>query len=54
MLFYGPTQERVLATESIGRTRERSWKNAGEWTGKVETSSRKKSLAVGETCMTML
>ena len=33
-----PTQEPVLATASTGKTRERFWKNAGEWTGRVEIS----------------
>ena len=34
----------VFATADTGRTRERFWKNAGEWTGRVEIA-RKKSLA---------
>ena len=36
ILFYGPTQEPVLATANTGKTRERFWKNAGEWTRRVE------------------
>ena len=34
--------------ENLGRGLE---KNEGEWTGKVEISSKKKSLAVVEACM---
>ena len=33
-----PTQEPVIAAANTGKTRERFWKNAGEWTGKVEIS----------------
>ena len=36
--FCGPTQQPVLATANTIKTRERFWKNAGEWTGKVEIS----------------
>ena len=36
ILFCGPTQEPVLAAANTGKTRERFWKNAGEWTGRVE------------------
>ena len=28
----------MLATASTGKTQERFWKNAGEWTGRVEIS----------------
>ena len=34
-LFCRPTQEPVLATANTGKTQERFWKNAGEWTGRV-------------------
>ena len=37
-LFCGPSQEPVLATASTGKTREKFWKNAGEWTGGIEIS----------------
>ena len=36
ILFCGPTQEPVLATANTEKNRERFWKNAGEWTGRVE------------------
>ena len=36
--FCGPTQEPVSAAANIGKTWERFWKNAGEWTGRVEIS----------------
>ena len=38
ILFCGPTQEPVLATANTGKNREMFWKNAGEWTGRVEIS----------------
>ena len=38
ILFCGPTQEPVLATANTGKNLERFWKNAGEWTGRVEIS----------------
>ena len=38
ILFCGPTQEPVLAAANTGNTREKFWKNAGEWTGRVEIS----------------
>ena len=38
ILFCGPTQEPVLATANAGKTRERFWENAGEWTGRIEIS----------------
>ena len=38
MLFFGPTQELLLATTNTGKTCERFWNNAGEWTGRVEIS----------------
>ena len=31
-------QELVLSTANTGKTCERFWKNAGEWTGRVEIS----------------
>ena len=31
-----PTQELVLAAANTGKNWERFWKNAGEWTGRVE------------------
>ena len=34
--IFGPTQEPVLATANTGKTRERFWKNASEWTGRIE------------------
>ena len=37
-LFCWPTQEPTLATANTGKPRERFWKNAGEWTGRVEIS----------------
>ena len=37
-LFCGPTQDLVLATANTGKNWERFWKNAGEWTGRVEIS----------------
>ena len=39
ILFCGPTQELVLATANTGKNQERFWKNAGEWTGRVEIST---------------
>ena len=36
ILFCGSTQKPVLITANTGKTRERFWKNAGEWTGRVE------------------
>ena len=41
-----------LATANTGKAWQRFGKNAGEWTRRVEIRSRKKSLAVGEACMT--
>ena len=41
----------MLATANTGKTRERLWKNAGEWTGRAEISSWKKSVAANETRM---
>ena len=41
----------MLATANTGKTRERLWKNAGEWTGRAEISSSKKSVAVDEARM---
>ena len=38
ILFCGPTQDPVLATANTGKNWERFWKNAGEWTGRVEIS----------------
>ena len=38
ILLCGPTQETVLAAANTGKTWERFWKNAGEWTGRVEIS----------------
>ena len=38
ILFCGSTQEPALATANTGKTRERFWKNAGEWTGRLEIS----------------
>ena len=49
ILFCGLTQEPVLVTANAGKNRERFWKNAGEWTGRVEI--RKKFLAVSVACM---
>ena len=40
----------MLATAYTGKNRKRLCKNAGEWTGRVEISERKKSLAVSEAC----
>ena len=37
-LFCGPTQEQELATVNTGKTREMFWKNACEWTARVEIS----------------
>ena len=31
--FCGPTEGPVFATANTGKTQERLWKNAGEWTG---------------------
>ena len=31
----GPTQEPVLVTANTGKTRERFWENADEWTGRI-------------------
>ena len=36
--FCGLTQEPVLATANTGKTGEGLWKNADEWTGRVEVS----------------
>ena len=50
-LFYFAGRERYPHYPQLTqkkKTRERFGKNEGEWTGKVEISSRKKSLAVGE------
>ena len=41
ILFCGPTQEPVLAAANTGETPERFWKNAGEWTGRIEISDEK-------------
>ena len=41
----------MLATANTSKNRERFWKNAGEWTGRVEINIRKKSLAVSVACM---
>ena len=49
VLFCVATQELVLATANTGKTREKFWKNAGEWTERVEI--RKKFLAVGAACI---
>ena len=38
ILFCGPTQEPVLATANARKNREMFWKNADEWTGRVEVS----------------
>ena len=38
ILFCGPTQEAVSATSNTRKNWERFWKNAGEWTGRVEIS----------------
>ena len=38
ILFWGSTQEPVSAAANTGKTRERFWKNADEWTGRVEIS----------------
>ena len=51
---FGPKQEPALPTANTVKTLQRCWKNEGEWTGKVEISSRNKSQAVGETCMRVL
>ena len=48
-LFCGPLQEPELTTANTGKNWKRLWKNAGEWTGRVEI--RKKSLAVSVACM---
>ena len=37
-LFCGPTLEPLLATANTGKTRERFWKNADEWTGRIDIS----------------
>ena len=58
-MFCGPTQEPVLATanrknsgEVLEKKKKKSkTKTTGEWTGRVEISSRKKSLAVSEACI---
>ena len=48
-LFCGPTQEPILASqEKLGKGFE---KNAGEWTGRLEISSRQKPQPVGEAYM---
>ena len=41
-LFYsaGLRRNYVLATANTGKKRERFWKNAGEWTGRVEISKK--------------
>ena len=38
ILFSRPTQEQVLATANTRQNWERVWKNAGEWTRRVEIS----------------
>ena len=38
IIFRGPTQEPVLASANTGKTQERLWKNADEWTGRVKIS----------------
>ena len=43
----------MLATANTKKTRERFGTNEDEWTGKVELTSRKKCLAVGEAGMTI-
>ena len=50
-LFCWPAQELVLPTANTGNLGKYFEKNAGEWTVRVEISSRKKSLKVGEACM---
>ena len=37
-LFCGPTQERCVSYSQHRKNRERFWKNAGEWTRRVEIS----------------
>ena len=34
-----------------GKSRERLWKDEGEWTWKVEVRTRNKYLAAGEACV---
>ena len=47
--FYSAGQHRNLhKLQNLGRS---FGKNEGEWTGKVEINSRKKSMAVDEACM---
>ena len=41
MLFCGPTWEPVLAAANTGKAQERFWKNASEWTRKVEINREK-------------
>ena len=38
ILIFGSTQESVLAAANTAKLRERYWKNAGEWTERVEIS----------------
>ena len=38
ILFCGPTHEPCVRHSQHRRNRERFWKNAGEWTGRVEIS----------------
>ena len=37
-LFCGPTLEFLVATADTGKNRKSFWKNAGEWTGRLEIS----------------
>ena len=37
-LFCGPTQEPYVSHSQHRKNRERFWRNAGEWTGRVEIS----------------
>ena len=41
VLFCGPTQEPCVSHSQHRKNRERFWKNAGEWTGRVEISKEK-------------
>ena len=38
ILFCGPTQKPCVSRSQHRKNRERFWKNAGEWTGRVEIS----------------
>ena len=55
-VFYSADPHRNRCSPQL--TQEKLWrgfgKNEGAWTGKVEISSRKKSLVVGEACCDLL